>query len=154
MLTIDKIGAEINRDIRLLAPIVQDRLKEALLLCADKYLDVAVFEGWRSPARQNTLFAQGRSAPGKIVTQARAWGSYHQFGLAFDLAFIHQGQWRWDGDWDEVRQVFKGCGFESLAPIENAHFQLTAGLAIHSVMDILARYGLPAVWAYIGENTK
>jgi len=33
---------------------------------------------------QTALFAIGRSAPGKVVTKARAGESFHNYGLAFD----------------------------------------------------------------------
>jgi len=47
--------------------------------------DVYVAEGSRSKERQDTLYAQGRTAPGSIVTNATADNSPHCFGLAVDL---------------------------------------------------------------------
>ena len=41
--------------------------------------------GWRGPAEQNRLYAQGRTTPGDIVTRATAFQSPHQFGIAVDL---------------------------------------------------------------------
>lgn len=44
----------------------------------------------RDNAEQNALYAQGRTAKGKIVTNAKAGQSPHNFSpaLAFDVAFI------------------------------------------------------------------
>jgi len=49
--------------------------------------DMALLEGWRSPERQALLAAQGAN-----VTQAGAWQSYHQHGLAVDCAFLRDGK--------------------------------------------------------------
>ena len=47
---------------------------------------MTLLEGYRSPEQQTKLAAQGAH-----VTQARAWESKHQFGLAVDLAPIKNG---------------------------------------------------------------
>ena len=49
--------------------------------------DMALLEGYRSPERQNVLAAQGAH-----VTNAGAWQSYHQHGLAADCAFLRDGK--------------------------------------------------------------
>lgn len=41
----------------------------------------------RTNEEQNKLFAQGRTTPGKVVTNARAGQSLHNYGHAFDIAF-------------------------------------------------------------------
>ena len=49
--------------------------------------DMVLLEGYRSPARQAQLAALGPQ-----VTQAGAFESYHQFGLAADCAFVRDGR--------------------------------------------------------------
>jgi peptidoglycan L-alanyl-D-glutamate endopeptidase CwlK len=49
--------------------------------------EMAILEGYRSPARQDALAALG---PG--VTNARSWQSWHQYGLAADCAFVRDGK--------------------------------------------------------------
>ena len=39
----------------------------------------------RSMATQAALYAQGRTRPGPVVTNARAGHSFHNFGLALDV---------------------------------------------------------------------
>lgn len=46
---------------------------------------VKIIAGFRSYAEQNALYAQGRTTPGNIVTQAPAGYSWHNFAIAFDL---------------------------------------------------------------------
>ncbi|HEX5355897.1 MAG TPA: M15 family metallopeptidase [Aquabacterium sp.] len=49
--------------------------------------EMALLEGYRSPERQAMLAAKGSN-----VTMAGAWQSYHQYGLAVDLAFYRDGK--------------------------------------------------------------
>lgn len=49
--------------------------------------ELALLEGYRSPERQNMLAAAGSN-----VTNAKAFQSYHQFGLAADCAFLRDGK--------------------------------------------------------------
>jgi len=48
---------------------------------------MAILEGYRSPERQNALAAMGPN-----VTNAAAFQSWHQYGLAADCAFLRDGK--------------------------------------------------------------
>lgn len=48
--------------------------------------EMVLLEGYRSPQRQNTL------AENSNITRARGFQSYHQFGLAADVAFKRSGK--------------------------------------------------------------
>ena len=67
---------------------------------------VAVFETFRTPQRQDLIYAQGRTATGKIVTNSKAWQSWHQYGVAFDIALKIDGRWSWDFDPKIVAKYF------------------------------------------------
>lgn len=49
--------------------------------------DMVIVEGYRSPERQNMLASMGKN-----VTNAAAFQSYHQYGLAADSAFLRDGK--------------------------------------------------------------
>ncbi|MES3023919.1 MAG: M15 family metallopeptidase [Pseudomonadota bacterium] len=49
--------------------------------------DMAILEGYRSPERQNVLASMGSN-----VTNAAAFQSWHQYGLAADCAFLRNGK--------------------------------------------------------------
>ena len=49
--------------------------------------DMTILEGYRSPERQNMLVSMGKN-----VTNAAAFQSYHQYGLAADCAFLRDGK--------------------------------------------------------------
>lgn len=64
------------------------RLLKVFKIMKDQYgYDMAIIEGYRSPERQNKLAALGPQ-----VTNAFAYQSFHQFGLAADCAFLRDGR--------------------------------------------------------------
>jgi hypothetical protein len=67
---------------------------------------IAIFETFRTPARQNQVYAQGRTSPGRIVTNAKAYRSWHQYGIAADVALFDDGRWSWDFDPKKISQFF------------------------------------------------
>lgn len=95
-----------------------DILKEK---AEEKGIPIQITEGYRTDERQDALYAQGRTAPGNIVTNARGGESYHNYGLAVDYAVESDGQVIWDvsydgndngkSDWKEVADIAKDLGF-------------------------------------------
>jgi peptidoglycan L-alanyl-D-glutamate endopeptidase CwlK len=74
-----------EKNILTLKPEIQP-LARALVQKAAAYgIRIKVISGLRSYEEQNALYAQGRTKPGKIVTNARAGYSNHNFGIAFDV---------------------------------------------------------------------
>ena len=80
------------RNLATLHPEVQPRmeafLKAAKSLAAPRNLDVRIISGTRSYLEQDALYAKGRTAPGPVVTRARAGYSLHNFGIAIDLGIF------------------------------------------------------------------
>lgn len=69
-------------------PRYAQRLLLVFKIMKEKYgYDMVLLEGYRSPQRQNMLAGQGSH-----VTQATGYRSYHQFGLAADVAFLRNGK--------------------------------------------------------------
>jgi peptidoglycan L-alanyl-D-glutamate endopeptidase CwlK len=52
---------------------------------------VKVICGTRTYAEQTALYAQGRTTPGPLVTDALAGYSNHNFGIAFDVGIFNGG---------------------------------------------------------------
>jgi peptidoglycan L-alanyl-D-glutamate endopeptidase CwlK len=66
----------------------RQRLLVVFKVMKERYgYDMALLEGYRSPERQAMLASKGKS-----VTNAGAYQSYHQFGLAADCAFYRNGK--------------------------------------------------------------
>ncbi|HZX27682.1 MAG TPA: M15 family metallopeptidase [Telluria sp.] len=80
--------ASASRNWTLLDPEYHQRLLVAFRIMRERYgYEMALLEGYRSPARQDELARQGQG-----VTNAKAWQSYHQYGLAADCAFWRDGK--------------------------------------------------------------
>ncbi len=92
-----------------------------------------LFEGFRSPQRQQHLYSQGRTRPGSIVSRARPWQSFHQYGVAGDFVLYERGRWSWDttgerGEWwDRLHVLGREVGLKPLS-FEKPHLQID-GLA-------------------------
>ncbi len=69
-------------------PAFVQRLLSVFKVMKDEHgYDMALLEGYRSPERQARLAQMGAH-----VTNAGAWQSYHQFGVAADCAFYRDGK--------------------------------------------------------------
>jgi len=77
-----------SREWELLDEEFRQRLLLVFKLMREKHgYEMVLLEGYRSPERQSQL-----AALGSHVTQARAFESYHQYGLAADCAFLRNGK--------------------------------------------------------------
>ena len=64
---------------------------------------IRVISGLRTYEEQDALYAQGRTAPGSVVTNARGGYSNHNFGIAFDIG-VFEGN-RYLGDSPKYKAV-------------------------------------------------
>jgi peptidoglycan L-alanyl-D-glutamate endopeptidase CwlK len=77
-----------SRDWNLLDADFRTRLLLVYKIMHEQYgYQMALLEGYRSPERQNRLAQMGGN-----VTNAAAFQSYHQYGLAADNAFLRDGK--------------------------------------------------------------
>lgn len=150
------MGIERYRGTLLLAPLFAKALERGVADCRNRGLRVYVFETWRSDERQKWLYAQGRTRPGDIVTNARnAMSGWHFFGLAADI--IHETK-LWDvrdSWWEEVAQVMKLHGLDwggDWTHPDRPHFQWgTLKPSPSSRARALYRSGgVNAVWRAVG----
>lgn len=80
--------ASASRNWQLLDPEYAQRLLLVFKIMREQHgYEMAILEGYRSPERQDML-----SKLGVHVTGAKAFQSYHQFGLAADCAFLRDGK--------------------------------------------------------------
>ncbi len=80
--------ADASRNWGMLRPEFSQRLLLAFKIMREKYgYEMTLLEGYRSPSRQDML-----ASLGKQVSNARAWQSWHQYGLAADCAFWRDGK--------------------------------------------------------------
>ena len=121
-----------KKEITDLLPTVRKRAELLVLIMKLLGKPIRITEGFRSIKRQNELYAQGRTKPGKIVTNAKGGESFHQYGVAVDFVFVKEG---YNGNWELLGKIGERLGFEWGGSVEWAragfvdrpHFQYTLG---------------------------
>jgi peptidoglycan L-alanyl-D-glutamate endopeptidase CwlK len=74
-----------EKNIATLLPEVRPMARALVQKAAGMGIRIKVISGFRTYEEQAALYAQGRTAPGNIVTNARPGYSNHNFGIAFDI---------------------------------------------------------------------
>lgn len=142
-----------------LHPELCKRVQKLLDRCKSEGLNVDLFQGLRSFDEQAELYANGRTKPGKIVTNAKPGSTWHNYGLAVDIVFkTPKGKWTWDEscDWAKLGKLGKECGlswggdWKKLK--DRPHFELTAGLTIGEALSITVAKDLDTLWHLITER--
>jgi len=126
-----------SRKLEDLLPQVRTRV-EAFLKAADEAgIDLLVTSTYRDNASQDALYAQGRTKPGRIVTNAKAGQSFHNYRCAVDVVPVRNGKPVWDSKdpvWQTVGRLGKAAGLEWAGDWkrfkEFPHFQYTGGLTL------------------------
>ena len=96
-------------------PVARLVLAEAAEALEKEGYGLILTDARRTIVRQNELYAQGRTAPGKIVTNAKGGQSPHNFGLAFDFAPVKDGKIDWDAPrriWEVVGKIAENYGLQ------------------------------------------
>lgn len=113
-------------------PELQEKAEKLVSACRGQGLLIGIGECFRTVAEQDKLYAQGRTAPGEIVTNAKgsSYSSHHQWGTAFDI-YRNDGTGAYnnnDGFFDLVGTIGVKIGLEWggnwKSPVDRPHFQL------------------------------
>lgn len=123
-----------SRKIDDLLPVVQGKVLAFIKLCQENDIDILITSTYRDNESQDALYAQGRTAPGKKVTNAKAGQSWHNYRCAIDVVPIRNGKPVWDAKdpiWQKVGELGEEAGLEWAGRWktfkEMAHFQYTGG---------------------------
>lgn len=147
-----------SRSLEDLLPPARARFGAFLNYCADDPwlkkagVTVLVTSTFRNDESQAELYAQGRTKPGKIVTNAQPGESWHNWKCAGDIVPLRHGKpiWGTTGDgiddnpadddrddlevWQRIGEIGERCGLEWAGRWvkfrEYPHFQYTGGLTL------------------------
>jgi peptidoglycan L-alanyl-D-glutamate endopeptidase CwlK len=137
------------RDITQLHPKLQKTIPVFLAKCEMAGRKIKIGECARTKQEQDALYAQGRTKPGNIVTNAKGstYSSHHQFGTAVDIyrADGMGSYYNEDGFFDEVGKIGQSLGLEWGGSwhsiIDKPHFQLPDWGSDTSLLK--KKYGTP-----------
>lgn len=118
-----------------------------------------VVQGYRSLLQQAALYAQGRTAPGKIVTDSPPGHSWHEFGLAVDVvprSLLPIPGWNPESPlWAQIDQIAQTMGFDTedcggcWQHEDRPHLELRGRFPVSpddEARAILSQGGVQAVW--------
>ncbi len=145
----DKVSK--NR-VKLLHPIIRQSVTDAIIKLEEKDgVKIRIVQGLRTFKEQDDLYAQGRTKPGKKITNAKGGQSWHNYGLAIDFCLLHSdGSISWSlyedldndkvADWEEVVSEFKRRGFswggDWKSFKDNPHLEKTFDLKIADALAL------------------
>lgn len=127
-----------NDDISRLHPDLQPLCEQFVAKCTAAGLDARISFTYRSPEEQDALYAQGRTKPGKRVTNVRGGFSKHNFVLdgkpaakAFDFSIYHKNKYLSDGSdprYTQAGEIGEALGLlwggRWKSPFDPSHLQL------------------------------
>lgn len=149
--------AGLNREMARLAGEVISRARR-------EGMDMRVTDGFRSVAEQNAMYAQGRTTAGPRVTNATGGSSWHNYGLAVDVAFNNangQPSWPETANWDRYGDIAVARGLEWggnwRGISDRPHIEYHPGLGAGEARTMLPAYrqgGLEQVWNNLGLGAR
>jgi peptidoglycan L-alanyl-D-glutamate endopeptidase CwlK len=145
-------------------PYVAQKVRELAERLSLEGIEIEVVQGLRTYAYQAKLFAQGRTTPGNIVTKCRPGWSYHNFGLAVDVAPDDPSKPGYQPDWNDTHPTWKriaevavSMGFVAGADFrtftDKPHLQMTGAYPVNpndAVRNLFDQPGLEEVWKQSG----
>lgn len=125
-----------SRNINDLHPRVKSLCEQFIEKCKESGINVTITSTYRDNESQNDLYAQGRTKPGKRVTNAKGGQSIHNYKLAFDFVPVTNGKAIWNDEalWNKCGAIGQSLGLEwggSWKTFKDKpHMQFTDGLTL------------------------
>ncbi|MFB5761017.1 M15 family metallopeptidase [Paenibacillus medicaginis] len=144
-LTLEYVMSKSAKRLEGLLPVVRTATERLIQRSFAAGIPIVITQGLRTITEQNELYAQGRTKPGQVVTNAKGGYSFHNFGVAVDFALLLPDgrSVSWDtsrdgnadrkADWMQVVEIGKALGFEWGGDWKSfkdmPHFEMTFGLS-------------------------
>ena len=134
-------------------PSLRNRVRRMILAAGQEGIKLYVVQGFRSIEEQDKLYRSGKG-----VTKAPGGFSFHNYGLAVDIAFRDEkGKPVWNGpskySWNQLGKIGKSLGLEwggdwkSIK--DHPHFQYSQGLTISTLRKNYQNGGMKKVWSLV-----
>ncbi|MBP1961162.1 M15 family metallopeptidase [Paenibacillus aceris] len=126
--------------IALLNSIVAQKARELIRRVESEGISILITQGLRSIAEQNELYAQGRTKPGPIVTNARGDTAITTTDWRLISLINPDGSFNWNVDarWRRVAEIGKTLGFawgrDWTGFVDYPHLEFTFDLSINDLL--------------------
>jgi hypothetical protein len=123
-------------DLDALHPYFKEKIIKLLSMCAQKGIDLAIVETFRTHSKQDEYRSMG-----KAYTRSSGGRSKHQYGLAIDVVPMVKGEPQWDNKnlWKKVGIIGEQLGlkwggrWKSL--YDPGHFEWTGGISANQLAN-------------------
>lgn len=146
--------------LSLVNPLLADKIRLLAEMMDLTGEPIRVEQGLRSWSKQAEIYAQGRTAPGEIVTNAPPGHSWHEFGLAVDvcpLSLLPTVNWTPESPiWTDMGSKGKSLGLfwgGDFSHPDRPHFQLTGTFPVSpddETRQVFKDGGMLSVWEEAG----
>ncbi|MGC1687776.1 MAG: M15 family metallopeptidase [Candidatus Acidiferrales bacterium] len=152
--------------LALVAPVLATKIRQMADLLGAQNIYIRVVQGLRTVEEQDELYAQGRTTPGPIVTNAPGLESFHCYGLAVDCVPSINGvdqpyipDWQqthpsWKAMWTTGKSLGLTVGAYWTTFPDAPHFQVNGDYPVAKpsadLQSMLQEQGMPAVWTAVG----
>lgn len=131
----ERVDDRSEKIIATLLPQLHAPARQLVRQAAAKGILIKLISGTRTYAEQQALYDQGRTKPGKIVTNAKPGSSWHNHQVAFDIGVFKNGEYLDDGpEYTTVGHIGESLGFEWggrwTSIVDEPHFQMTNGKSL------------------------
>ena len=118
-------------------------------------IEIRITQGLRSWTEQDALYAQGRTAPGKIVTNAKGGQSAHNFGYAVDFVVMGGSLPDWnasDPSWKAVLStalsfgLAEGAQWRTFPDMPHLYLQELPANPDDEMRIVYIEKGMQSVW--------
>lgn len=143
----DEIADELGRFdkrsetiIMTLHPVAQEKARKFLKKVKEANIlgdtTIKIISGTRTYTEQSAIYAQGRTKPGNIVTNAAPGRSNHNFGIAWDVGLFKDGDYLQESslyrkvgaEGKKIDQVEWGGDWSSF--VDTPHYQVINGITL------------------------
>lgn len=117
-----KIWELINhQQIKMLDPLVRDNARKFIAAAQEHGIVLHVISAKKSQSKQTKFYAQGHSAPFKIIVNELGYGTTNNFGLAIDVVPYMNGHANWNANWRLISDIGKDFGWVWAGDILNCN---------------------------------
>jgi hypothetical protein len=140
-------------------PLVRRFLVEVNNLLKNEGWEVFITDGYRDSKDQEAIYAQGRTRPGNIVSFAPPGWSWHEYGLAVDVAFkARNGSVHWIPElYQRIAPIGKSMGMiwggDFTKILDMPHFEWHPGMTIEEIFRT-KKFILKGGESDVDENTS
>jgi len=137
-------------------PKLADRVRSLSDALETVNITIRITQGLRTWGEQDTLYAQGRTAPGSVVTNAKGGYSAHNFGYAVDFVCMNAALPDWnrnDAQWQGVlleaqkHGLAEGASWRTFPDYPHLYLQELPADPDDEMRYVFQEKGMDALWA-------